>query len=83
MQYVLMILKYLPMVLQAVQAVELAFGDATGQQKKEMVLGTLKHGVEALAPGKVSAAEWSALSQIVDSAVATANAVGVFRKRLA
>lgn len=81
MQYLLMALKYLPLVLQAVQVIETDFKGATGEQKKVLVLGTVKGAVDALAPNAVSADEWKMVNQLVDSAVAVANAAGIFKKK--
>lgn len=72
-----LILSLLPMVLQAIDAVENAFPKATGSDKLGMVKGAVaaaaEHGGETVT---MVEALWSPLTTIINSAVALKNKTG-------
>ncbi len=74
-----MILKYLPVVLQGVVAVENVIGNAApGAAKKEVILGAVQAATQLGAT--VDQQEVAVVSALVDNVVGTLNKTGVFTK---
>ena len=70
-------LKFLPMILQAVVAVEQSIKGAPGSTKKEVVLGAIKAGAQAV--GKSAPTEdLQVAGALIDQVVTTLNSGGVF-----
>ncbi len=78
MKYLLLILKYLGPVLQAVTDVEKVIGAGNGSTKKQLVLDSLT--AAAKVGQTVDIPEVAVIGAIVDTTVATLNASGIFKK---
>ena len=76
------ILQLLPLIIQAVQAIEAAFPEGgNGKAKLEAIKGTLQgaYSVASDVTGSFEAV-WPAISGAVSSVVALCNQTGIFRK---
>ena len=84
MQYLLIILKYLPLVMQLVQSVEQLLGDTVpGVEKKAIIIDSIKGTAANLqVTGAVKAEELTVINSLIDSVVSVANTFGVFGKKL-
>jgi hypothetical protein len=71
-------MKYFPVVLAGVVAVEQAIGSQPGATKKQVVLGAIT--AAAKVGEGVDESHVEAISHLIDSTVAQLNAVGVFGK---
>ena len=76
MKWFLLIIRYLPSVLQGVVAVEAAIKETAGSTKKAVVLGILKAGTETAA--QFPEEHVQAVGGLIDKVVDTLNAEGVF-----
>lgn len=74
------ILKWLPIVLNAVMTVETMFGPGKGKEKKDAALG-LAQDLLSVAGFSVTDAVIEGVSQTIDGAVQVYNSRGVFTKR--
>lgn len=79
MTYLLMILKFLPAVIEAVAAVQRVMADAPGDAKKAMIVETVKQTAH-VAGQAMSPKDAEILSSTVDNAVAIAKRFGVLGK---
>ncbi len=78
MQYVLLVLRYLPLVMELVTTVEKLTGDTlSGGEKKALVMQALNDSAAAL---PIAPKELDAISQMVDTVARLGNAFGVFGK---
>lgn len=78
MSYLLIALRFLPLVLEAAKAVEAAIGAGRGKEKKELVMGCVQAAAQA---GEKSDEKTVAVvSGLVDTTVAVLNSAGVFNK---
>lgn len=80
MNWLSIVLKYLPSVLAGVTAVEAAI-KAPGATKKQIVLGAITAG--AAAAEQTPNTEVAAIGALIDNVVGTLNATGVFAKSAA
>lgn len=76
MQYLLMVLKFLPAIIEAVAAIQRVMAEAPGEAKKAMVVESVKN----VAGKALSESDAKILSDTVDSVVAVANRFGVLGK---
>ena len=81
MQWLMLIVRFLPDVLRAVIAVEQAIGSQPGATKKQVVLGAIT--AAAKVGGSVDEQHVSAISTLIDSTVGALNTAGVFGKAAA
>lgn len=82
MQYLLIILKYLPLVIQAVQAIETLMGDTvSGEAKKALIIESVKGTAANLqVTGVIKTEDLQALNAMVDAVVSVANTFGILGK---
>lgn len=80
--YMKLVIQLLPLIVQAVQAVEAAVPVAgAGQQKLEMVKSVVQNAINTASQiGPTFEQLWPAISAVVASLVAAFNASGAFRK---
>ncbi len=78
MSYILIALRYLPLILEAVKAVEAVIGAGKGKEKKALVMACIEAASETGEKSDDKAV--SVVSTLVDKTVETLNATGVFRK---
>ena len=76
MKWLSLLLAYLPVVLQAVTAVEATIKDAPGASKKQVVMDVITD--IASAGEKIPEAHVQQISGLVDAVVGTLNKSGVF-----
>lgn len=75
MKFALLGLQYLPVILQAVVAVEKAIGSGNGQTKKKIILDAVQAGAKVV--GQVDHEEVAAVGNLVDSVVGALNQSGL------
>lgn len=80
MTYLLMVLKFLPAVIEAIAAIQKVMSDAPGEAKKAMIVDTVKETVKGAAGQVLSDKDAKILGDTVDSAVAVAKRFGVLGK---
>jgi hypothetical protein len=78
MQWLKLIVMYLPSVVQGVVAVEAAIGAGWGKAKKQLVLDVINAGAEAAA--KIPEQHVASIAKMVDVLVDSLNTSGVFAK---
>lgn len=76
MAYLVLVLKYLPLIIEAVAAIQRVMAEAPGEAKKAMVIESVKN----VAGQALSEKDAKILSDTVDSVVAVANRFGVLGK---
>lgn len=77
MSYLLIALKYLPLVLEAVKAIESVIGAGKGKEKKAVVMGAVQAAAQA--GEKADDKTVAVVSGLVDATVSALNAAGVFK----
>lgn len=80
MTYILMVLKFLPAVIEAIAAIQRVMAEAPGEAKKAMIVETVKTTVQSAAGQVLSQNDAKILSDTVDNAVAVAKRFGVLGK---
>lgn len=78
MNALMLALRYLPLVLQAVAAVEGVFGSGQGATKKQLVMDSI--AAAAKAAGQAPHKDVAVVGQLIDHVVGSLNASGVFAK---
>lgn len=81
MAYLLMVLKFLPAVIESVAAIQKVMSEAPGEAKKAMIVETVKDTVKGAAGQVLSEGDAKILSDTVDSTVAVAKRFGVLGKQ--
>lgn len=76
MKVLLMILQFMPTVLQAIVAVEGVVGGGKGQTKKQLVMNAITAAAQV--GEKADNKTVAALSGLVDTTVSTLNSSGIF-----
>lgn len=76
MNYLLLVLKFLPAVIEAVAAIQRVMGEASGEAKKAMVVESVKN----VAGHVLTPDDTRILSDTIDSVVTVANRFGVLGK---
>jgi hypothetical protein len=76
MNWLSLIVKYLPLVLQCVMAVEAALQGTPGATKKQVVLGVIQAGTGAAE--QIPQKDVQAIGGLIDTVVGTLNTTGVF-----
>lgn len=76
MAHLMLVLKFLPAVLEAIAAIQRIMGEASGEAKKAMIVETVKNVGAAALNDK----DEKILNDTVDSAVAVAKRFGVLGK---
>lgn len=80
MTYLLMVLKYLPLIMQLVETIEKLAGHLPGAEKKALVIQAIGDSVNGIAPGSLKPEDLSAVSHIIDTVATIGSAFGVFGK---
>ena len=78
MNYLLLVMKYFPFVLQAITAVEAAIGSAPGATKKQVVMASVTAAAKVGAT--VDESHVSAISALIETTVGALNASGLLGK---
>jgi hypothetical protein len=81
MNWLTLILTYLPTVLQGVVAVEAALKGAPGVVKKQVILNAIQAG--AATAEKIPQQDVAGIGALIDNVVGTLNASGLFTKTTA
>ncbi len=79
MSYLLIALKYLPLVLEAVKAVEAVIGAGKGKEKKALVMACVQAAAQS--GEKADDKTVATVSALVDTTVGVLNDAGVFAKK--